>query len=137
MTFTIVKPNRTGLCVDPLPEGTASLNRQGEATFHTSDLQLVGIADSAVLLADGDAGFRVALRPPDVGEESLTVPVKPLYRKRGVTDSRRRRVNLRPAIRELGLTPGPETAGRYGLTCKGSTVILDLQEASKTPKAGK
>ena len=134
MSFKVVVPTRSGLCVDPLPEGTTSLDRQGQAVFHTSDLELVGISESAVLLCDADAGFRIALRPPGDGEESLSVAVKAVHRKRGVADPRRRRVRLTPAIRELGLAPGPETAGRYELTVKGSTLMLSLAEAREIPK---
>ena len=124
MAFKVVRPLRGGLQFNPLPAGFVSVARSGLATFHSEDLKLVKIGDLAVLFADTDGSFRVALRAAKRGEEELAVKVNPVVRKKGKLDGRRRKVNLSPAIRGLGLTPGVETAGRFELSTKGVMLIF-------------
>jgi len=134
VAFEVVPPSRTGLPVDPLTPGTASLSRQGCLTIYAEDLALVKITDVVVLLADHEAKFRVGLRRPREKEDDLCIRVRPLVRKRGKADPRRRRINMAPAVRALGLAPGPETAGRYEVRTVDDLLILNLAEAS-VPKS--
>jgi hypothetical protein len=91
---------------DPLEEGWVSLGADGSALFNTSDLDVVGIKERAVILIDRE-GFRVALRAPRSGEDAFAVRVTPLRKGKGGkrVDQRKRRITIAAALRELGIDP--------------------------------
>ena len=101
--------------------GTCSLGRNSTLMCHASDLDAVGITHYATVLIDRD-NKRVGLREPRDGEQSQSVACSVVSRRKGGTDTGRRRVLVTRALKELGLNPA-DVAGRYELIKHGNEVV--------------
>jgi hypothetical protein len=129
VSFEVVEPGGFGLA-PPLPEGEVSISRSGALTAHAKDLEIVGIGNYAIVLADSDT-LRVAFRDVRDGEQQQSVCASVVRRKSGV-DTGRRSINVGRAIKRLGLT-NESVAGRYTLNVHKDLLIVNLTEAREAP----
>lgn len=124
MSWSLVEPgefrNRVGLA-----SGSASISRAGSVLLCGEDLELVKIADRAVVLVD-EAGMKLAFRAPRDGEASFSIAVS-IARKSGRRDTGKRRLCISRALARLGVGGGV-AAGIYGLVTKDDMLILPLVE---------
>jgi len=95
---------------DALQPGEVSIAKNATLTALAIDLEAVKIQGEVVLLVDPD-NWRLGLKAPSADEGSLVVSVAPTSAKH---DRGRRRIGLRPALRELNIT-AEVCAGRYQL----------------------
>ncbi len=109
MSFKVCKPGHFAR-QDALQPGECSISKNATLAALATDLEGVKIRGEVVLLVDAD-NWRLGLKAPSADEGSLVVSVAPTSRKDGCN---RRRIGLRPALRELGLT-ADVCAGRYKL----------------------
>lgn len=105
----------------PLADGECSIARNGTLTCRDETLRAGGIETAAVLMVDR-ALSRLALRAPREEERDKAVSVgvvtRRIKRSGEDVDTRRRRIDVRRALRCLSLTPA-DVAGRYELVAKG------------------
>lgn len=113
MGFEVV-PRGERSFAERLPEGFASLSRKGKLTVRKADLELAGISDSAVVLADAGT-LRLGLRAPRPDEVAIAMRVGALGKR---PKNVRCGISVARAVKTLGLTLAA-AAGRYELTTKG------------------
>jgi len=109
MSFKVCKPGQF-VRQDALQPGQCSISKNGTLTALAGDLEAVNIGCEVVLLVDAD-NWRLGLKAPSADEGSLVVSVAPTSPKH---DRGRRRIGVRPALRELGVT-ADACVGRYQL----------------------
>ncbi|MFH1746180.1 MAG: hypothetical protein ABIG44_03965 [Planctomycetota bacterium] len=132
MSFVIVEPG-TFEPVAALAEGEVSLGKRGTLLARVADLELVGIGNYSIILADTSGTLRLALRAVRDGEQDKSVACGVVTRKGGA-DSGRRRINVARAIKRLSLTP-EACAGRYQLNVHhDELLIVNLTGASGKEK---
>ena len=117
MSFKVCKPGRF-VRQDALQPGQCSISKNGTLTALVGDLEGVNIRGEVVLLVDSD-NWRLGLKAPSSDEGSVVVSVAPTSAKH---DRGRRRIGVRPALRELGVT-AEVCVGRYQL-CRHKEPLL-------------
>jgi hypothetical protein len=117
---------------EPLAEDAISIQRSAVATLRLEPLAMIGVTDRAVVLADPEL-MRIGIRRPTEDEADIAFAVHTLRSKAG-KDSRRRHVNLTPAIRRLGIEPR-EVGGRYTLMSVEATLFVTLTDMSTGDRA--
>lgn len=120
--FEIVERGAFGFN-QPLGEGEVAIGADGRAVFRRTDLELVGIDDLAIVLAD-TATLRIGLRKPRAGEapRAMAVGVVKTDKK---TDSGKRAVSINRALKRCALDPRA-CRGRLELVTKDDLLILNL-----------
>ena len=131
MSFKMLE--KRSFSTDPIPEGFMSIDKGGTARFHTDDLELAGIDDTAIVLVD-ESTLRIALRKPRDGEEARAYRVAPV-RSGSKVDPARRQMLLRSALNELRIEPR-NAAGRYELRTKDDLLIVSLADIEGDGKEG-
>jgi hypothetical protein len=121
---------------DALEKGQASISRSGDGTFRVQDLELAGIKNYAVVLADKET-LRLAVRAPRDNERLDSVAVGIVRKGAAKVDAGRRRIRLARGIKHLDLTP-EAVAGRFDLLAKDDLLILPLigTDGSEAKPAG-
>lgn len=127
MSFEPVRVARNGDVFRSLAEGHVSVPSKGSALWHADDLALVSITDQAALLADPGT-LRVALRKPRPEDDPETVVNVTAETRRGRPVPGKRRCNLAPAIRQLGLTTKAVGGATYPITTKDDLLIVSFTD---------
>ena len=130
MGFIIHEKKMTS--ADPIPEGQVSIDKRGTLTVRSTDLALVRIKDTAIILSD-ELTLRIALRAPRLNEQRKAYAVARIFREKNQPDPDWRRIGLRSAISAINLEPAA-VAGRYTLMTKEDLVIINLTDATDDQK---
>lgn len=121
-----------------LQEGQCSLNKDGRFIARAEDLELLGIKDKAVVLAD-TGSLRLAIRAPRDNESlgTLTVHIiKKLIGPKGKkkhVPTPRRSIDVRHALQRLALEPDA-VKGRRDAVTRDNLFIIAVADPTVSEK---